>query len=100
VYIAGAFGRYINPKSAAFIGLIPDVPTRKIEFVGNTAISGAKIALVSKGMRETAQKLLTKIRYVELMTAPDFRREFLDSIFLPHKDMSKYPSVASYFSRR
>jgi len=97
VYIAGAFGRYINPESARFIGLIPDVPTEKISFVGNTAISGAKMALTSKEMRETAQMLSMNIRYIELMAVQDFRKEFINSIFLPYRDINKYPKVASYF---
>jgi uncharacterized 2Fe-2S/4Fe-4S cluster protein (DUF4445 family) len=97
VYIAGGFGRYINLESARLIGLIPDVPTEKISFVGNTAISGAKMALTSREMRETAQRLSTKIRYIELMADPNFRREFLDSIFLPHRNIMRYPTVAKYF---
>ena len=97
IYIAGAFGRYINPESARFIGLIPDVPTEKISFVGNTAVSGAKMVLTSKEMREAAQMLSMNIRYVELMAAQDFRKEFINSIFLPYRDMNKYPRVAGYF---
>jgi uncharacterized 2Fe-2S/4Fe-4S cluster protein (DUF4445 family) len=97
VYIAGGFGRYINVESARLIGLIPDVPTEKISFIGNTAISGAKMALISRETRETAQRLSTKIRYVELMADPNFRREFLDSIFLPHRNIMRYPTVARNF---
>lgn len=46
--IAGAFGSHIRAESALFIGLIPDIPLEKVEFVGNTALSGAKSALISK----------------------------------------------------
>jgi uncharacterized 2Fe-2S/4Fe-4S cluster protein (DUF4445 family) len=99
VFIAGAFGRYINPESARFIGLIPDVETEKINFVGNTAISGAKMVLTSREMKETAQMLSKNIRYIELMAAQDFRKEFINSIFLPYRDVNKYPRIASYFSQ-
>jgi uncharacterized 2Fe-2S/4Fe-4S cluster protein (DUF4445 family) len=99
VYIAGAFGRYINPENARFIGLIPDVPTERIDFVGNTAISGAKMVLISNQTRERAEKLSKQIRYVELMTAPDFRKEFRDSMFLPHRDATRYPTVMSHLRR-
>ncbi len=85
VYLAGAFGRYLNPESAKVIGLIPDVPTKKIRFVGNTAISGAKMALTSTSIRKQAEKLAKEIRYIELITAPDFQEEFQNSIFLPHR---------------
>lgn len=100
VYIAGAFGRYINPENAKVIGLIPDVPTERIDFVGNTAISGAKMVLTSNQMRARVEKLSKQIRYVELMTAPDFHREFRDSMFLPHRDVTRYPTVMSHLRRR
>lgn len=93
VYIAGAFGKYLNPESAKLIGLIPDVATEKIEFVGNTAVSGAKMALVSRKARNETQEISTSVNYVELMTTPGFRKEFLDSVFLPHRNAEKYPSV-------
>jgi uncharacterized 2Fe-2S/4Fe-4S cluster protein (DUF4445 family) len=93
VYIAGAFGNYLNPESAKLIGLIPEVTTEKIEFGGNTAVSGAKMALVSMQARKEAQEVSDKVNYVELMAAPDFRKEFLDSVFLPHRNIEKYPSI-------
>jgi len=100
VYIAGAFGRYINPESARFIGLIPDVPTEKIIFAGNTAISGAKMALLSRESREKAQRLSKDIHYLELTIDPDFQGEFLRSMFLPHQRLEKYPRVLNYLQTR
>jgi uncharacterized 2Fe-2S/4Fe-4S cluster protein (DUF4445 family) len=94
VYVAGGFGRYINPKSAVIIGLTPDVPIEKISFVGNTAISGAKMALISTEIRKTAEKLSEKIRYIELMAHPDFRKEFISSLFIPHRNPNKYRSIS------
>jgi len=93
VYIAGAFGKYLNPESAKLIGLIPDLATEKIEFVGNTAVSGAKMALVSMQARNEAKEISNSVNYVELMSAPDFRKEFLDSVFLPHRNTERYPSI-------
>nr|MDO8135770.1 ASKHA domain-containing protein [Candidatus Njordarchaeum guaymaensis] len=93
VYIAGAFGNYINPENAKTIGLIPDIPTGKITFAGNTALSGAKMALTSMKVRELADRLSKRIKYVELMVEEKFKREFIASILLPHKDLDKYPSV-------
>ncbi len=100
VYIAGAFGNYLNPENAKTIGLIPDIPTEKISFVGNTALAGAKMALTSRTIRELADKLSKEIRYVELMTEENFKREFIASIMLPHKDLNKYPSVQKYIRNK
>lgn len=100
VYIAGAFGKYLNPESAKFIGLIPDINSEKISFIGNAAISGAKMCLISTEMREIAENLSKKIRYVELAIHPDFHKEFADSLFIPHRDLNKYPSVAEFILER
>ena len=99
VLIAGAFGNYINPESAKLIGLVPDVPTEKIKFVGNTALTGAKMALISREARKTAEKLSKRIRYLELAVDRDFALEFADSMFIPHKDLKRFPSVEKYFRR-
>jgi uncharacterized 2Fe-2S/4Fe-4S cluster protein (DUF4445 family) len=99
IFLAGTFGSYINPESAKIVGLIPDVPTERIEFVGNTAIMGAKMALVSKKAMKTAEKLSWKIRYRELATMPEFSRELIDAIFIPHKDLKRFPSVAKYIDK-
>lgn len=95
-YIAGAFGNYLNPENAKIIGLIPDIPTERISFVGNTALAGAKMALTSKKVRELADKLSREIKYVELMAEEGFKREFIASIMLPHRDLNKYPSAQKY----
>ncbi len=96
VFIAGAFGNYINPENAKFIGLVPDVPTEKIEFVGNTAITGAKMVLVSREARETAEALSKRIRYLELAADPSFSSEFSQALFFPHRDLDRFPSVRKY----
>lgn len=96
VLVAGAFGNYINPESAKVLGLLPDVPINKIKFVGNTAIAGAKMALTSKEARKEANKISKKIRYLELAACPDFKEEFLNAIFIPHKNLNRFPSVRRF----
>lgn len=97
VFIAGAFGSYINPESAKFLGLIPDIPTEKITFAGNTALAGAKMALLSRDVRKTARRLSRWIRYVELMAEPSFKSEFVKSNLIPYKNLEGYPSIKKYF---
>ena len=85
VFIAGAFGNYINPENAKVIGLIPDVPTEKIKFVGNTAVMGAKMSLTSKEMKEEAELISKKVRYLELGNDPEFNQEFVKACFFHTK---------------
>lgn len=99
VYIAGAFGSYLNAESALFLGLIPDVALERVSFVGNTAIAGAKICLLSRNMRDVADNLSRTIRYIELTAHPAFHREFIDALMIPHRDLSKYPTVMKYLEK-
>lgn len=100
ILVAGSFGNYISPENAVSIGLLPDVPKDKIIFVGNTAIMGAKMALLSRQIRQKADEISRKVRYLELATDPNFKEEFLEATFIPHKDLNRFPSIKSLFIRR
>jgi uncharacterized 2Fe-2S/4Fe-4S cluster protein (DUF4445 family) len=93
VYIAGSFGNYVNPASAKILGLIPEVPTEIIRFVGNTAIAGAKMCLGSAEARKEAKAIGQEVKYVELGADPGFSKEFAASMYLPHQYASLYPET-------
>jgi uncharacterized 2Fe-2S/4Fe-4S cluster protein (DUF4445 family) len=93
ILVAGAFGRSLNPENAKIIGLVPDVPTDKIRFVGNTAITGSKMALISKKARTEAEELSRCVGYLELSADPLFGSEFASALFIPHREPSRFPSV-------
>ncbi len=93
LYLAGAFGSYLAPESARAVGMLPDIPLDRVQFVGNTAGSGARLALVSVREREAMRTLARRIRHMPLAGDPRFPREFASSLFLPHRDASRFPSV-------
>jgi len=80
ILLAGAFGNFIDKKSAVRIGLIPNLPLKKIESVGNAAGRGAEITLCSNKMRELSQEISKKVKYVELSSRPDFQEEFIKAM--------------------
>lgn len=80
ILLAGAFGNYIRPQSALRIGLLPDVPLERIHFVGNAAVAGAQMILVSRFCRAKAKDLARKIEYVEIAHQKDFSDVFADSM--------------------
>lgn len=82
IFIAGAFGNYLNPASARRIGLIPDVPLRKVTFVGNAAIAGAQLALLSTSHRRTATQIAKTTEFVDLARHPEFNKVYAASLFL------------------
>jgi uncharacterized 2Fe-2S/4Fe-4S cluster protein (DUF4445 family) len=83
--LAGAFGNYIQKKSAVRIGLLPPIPLEKIHFVGNAAGSGAQMALISHNARKTAKKLAKKIDYMEIAHQADFQMVFSEFLLFPEK---------------
>ncbi|MFO1450041.1 MAG: ASKHA domain-containing protein [Opitutaceae bacterium] len=76
-YLAGGFGRHLNIGPARRIGLIPNLPDEKIVQIGNAAIEGACIALLSVSRRRHLEDLVTRIRHVELETDPGFFDHFV-----------------------
>jgi len=81
VFLAGAFGNFINKGSASRIGLIPRISLDKIESVGNAAGRGAEITLFSEEMKKIGQKITKEIIYIELSSRSDFQKEFVDAMF-------------------
>ncbi len=77
-YLAGGFGRHLNIESAKRIGLIPNIDSSKIVQVGNAAIEGASIALLSKTKRTELEKLVEKVEHCQLETDPSFFDYFVE----------------------
>ncbi|MHB9046648.1 MAG: ASKHA domain-containing protein [Pirellulales bacterium] len=100
LYIAGAFGNKLDISSCITIGLLPDVPMDQIHFIGNSSAAGAKLAMLSRGMFDEVQRIRSRVTYQELMVDPGYMDNFLSACFLPHTDLSRFPSVAKRCERR
>src|ERR1019366_2299324 len=60
-YLAGGFGLHLKVESSRRIGLIPNLPDSRIVQVGNAAIEGACIALLSRSRRRELEELVTRV---------------------------------------
>lgn len=98
VLIGGAFGQYINVEKAIQIGLLPDLPWEKFHFLGNTALRGALLALLSRQARRQIADVAAKMTYLELSADNTFYNQFMSALFLPHTDLTRFPSVAEALS--
>ncbi len=93
-YLAGGFARHIDVGHARRIGLIPDLPDERIVQVGNAALEGATLALLSVAAREEIGQLVRRIEHVELETFPEFFHCFADGAqFVPFQTRAKEPIV-------
>jgi uncharacterized 2Fe-2S/4Fe-4S cluster protein (DUF4445 family) len=83
VYLAGAFGNYINRTSARRIGMI-DFPLEKVEAAGNTALLGAKLALFASAEgRARCDQILARQRHICLHEDPLFQDTFVERLLFP-----------------
>lgn len=78
--LAGGFGSFIRPASAARIGLIPAELLDVTKAVGNTAAVGAKMALVSAEARERLDKLQKAMDYQELSGLAAFNTAYMEKM--------------------
>jgi uncharacterized 2Fe-2S/4Fe-4S cluster protein (DUF4445 family) len=87
--LAGGFGNYLSVRSALRIGLIPPtVPEDRIRYVGNAAVLGAQLALVSEMERRRSQEIADSIDHVSLAAHPDFQDIFVDCMNFPRSGAS------------
>ncbi|HXY61333.1 MAG TPA: ASKHA domain-containing protein [Nitrospirota bacterium] len=82
--IAGAFGSHIDKEEAMVIGMIPDCDLKKVEYIGNAAGDGARIALLNVDKRKEANDVARRVEYVELALEEDFNDRFGEAMQFPH----------------
>jgi uncharacterized 2Fe-2S/4Fe-4S cluster protein (DUF4445 family) len=93
IYVAGGFGNYLNIEKATSIGLLPGLPPERFQFIGNSSLSGARMALLSNHALEKARDIAKKMTYFELSVNPQFMDEFIAALFLPHTNRELFPPI-------
>jgi uncharacterized 2Fe-2S/4Fe-4S cluster protein (DUF4445 family) len=99
IYIGGGFGNYLNIRKAIWIGLLPDLPLERFEFIGNSSLAGAKMALLSREAMAKAHEIAERMTNLELCAEPAYMREYVGALFLPHTDADLFPSVMQNLER-
>lgn len=80
--VAGAFGTYLDLRSAVRTGMFPLLPMNRFHQVGNAAGVGAKQMLLSVVKRQEAEQLASQIGYIELTGQPSFTPLFMQHLML------------------
>jgi len=97
IFVAGAFGSYINLRSAQMIGMLPDISINRFVQVGNSAGAGARQMLLSRKSRLICEKVAREVSYIELANESNFKDEYIRAAYLPHKDLSEFPNAKRAF---
>lgn len=93
VMIAGAFGSFLNVESAITIGLLPELPLEKFQFVGNGSLLGARLISLSNEMLDDAERVARMMTNVELSESRAFMDNYMAALFLPHTHSRFFPGV-------
>jgi uncharacterized 2Fe-2S/4Fe-4S cluster protein (DUF4445 family) len=80
LYLAGAFGNYVNRASARRIGLI-DFPDEKIQQAGNTALLGAKVALFADDLEFAG--IRSRVEHISLASDSEFQEIYVEEMGFP-----------------
>ncbi|MHB9028053.1 MAG: ASKHA domain-containing protein, partial [Candidatus Latescibacterota bacterium] len=94
VYISGGFGNHLDMDRSIIIGLLPDLDRNKFHFIGNGSLLGARMCLLSEEALLQAKEVAHSMTYFDLSTDQLFMKEYSSSLFLPHTDLRKFPTVA------
>lgn len=80
IIMAGAFGSFIDKRSAVRIGLLPNIDMAKILSAGNTAGAGSLMAVSNADEAVTAKKIPGLIQHIELAGEKDFQEKFISAM--------------------
>ena len=100
VYLSGAFTAHSSLESAITIGIFPDLSRDKYTVLHNTSLDGARILLLDRSRIREARKLSESIYCVQFASVPDFLVRMQAAKFIPHTDMSRYPSIQAYLQEK
>jgi len=92
-YIAGGFGKTLNIENAVAIGLLPDVPRERFNYIGNASLQGSYRLLISERQRSLVRSLARRMTYIDPGSDPRYMDHYTAALFLPHTDASLFPSV-------
>lgn len=85
LYLAGAFGNYVRLGSARRIGLLK-LDAAKLKPAGNTALRGAKLALLSPSDSDLSYSWLrSRVAHVSLNQHPEFEELFAQEMRFPER---------------
>ena len=93
VILAGAFGSFINLENAISIGLMPDLPRERFQFVGNGSLLGATLLAFSRDLLEEERRVADMMTNFELSETPGFMDQYIAALFLPHTQEDYFPTV-------
>jgi uncharacterized 2Fe-2S/4Fe-4S cluster protein (DUF4445 family) len=93
IRLAGAFGSTIDVKYAMVLGMIPDCALDQVSSAGNSAGTGAVMALLDAHLRDTIESRVRTVEKIETAVEGAFQESFVGAMELPHSS-DAFPELA------
>ncbi len=93
VILAGSFGSSVNIENAVVIGLLPDLPRDRFQFVGNGSLQGATFLALSRDLLSEERRIAAMMTNFDLSETPGFMDNYVAALFLPHTQTKYFPTV-------
>ena len=93
-FLSGAFAAHSDLEAAITVGIFPDLPRDKYICVPNTSLEGARELLLNRHRLQEAKNLIENMYCVQFASVPDFLVRMQAAKFIPHTDMTRYPSIS------
>lgn len=93
VYVAGGIGSNLGIENAIALGMLPDIPVEKYYYIGNSSMQGCYLALTLAEGRDKIAEIASNMTYMELSVHPSYMDAFVSACFIPHTDLSLFPSL-------
>jgi len=100
IILAGGFGSYVDLEKAMTIGLLPEMDSEKVIFIGNGSLMGAKMSSLTNRIRRDVVEVTKKMTNFELSDTPSYMDNYIAALFLPHTDLNKFPKLKSRLDAR
>ncbi|MGD8459224.1 MAG: ASKHA domain-containing protein [Desulfobacterales bacterium] len=100
IILAGGFGSYVDLEKAMVIGLLPEMDSAKVTFIGNGSLMGARMSSLTNRIRKDVVEVTEKMTNFELSDTPSYMDNYIAALFLPHTDINQFPKLKARLEAR
>ncbi len=100
IILAGGFGSYVDLEKAMVIGLLPEMDSAKVTFIGNGSLMGARMSSLTNRIRKDVVEVTKKMTNFELSDTPSYMDNYIAALFLPHTDINQFPKLKARLEAR
>jgi len=100
VVLAGGFGSFVDLEKAMTIGLLPEMNTDRVSYLGNGSLLGAKMSSLTNRIRRDVAEVVRKMTNFELSETASYMDNYIAALFLPHTDLQQFPRLQARLEDR